>query len=351
MENTRKRILYYDVLNVLACFGVVAMHVNGSVYYFEPTGSWLQALVVETVFYWAAPVFFMLSGATLLGYRKRYTTKQFFQKRLLRVGLPFVVWSIIALIFVQTALRNTSLHLQITNPADLIGVFLNARIFGIYWFFIALFAIYLALPVLSVLAQEAYRKLLWYLAAVGFATIFLLQHLLPSLGIPWNPMLDFPLAGGGFIIYAVAGYLLATQEIPKWARYTSYALGLGFVIVRYIFTALQSFDAGALDWAFSGYTAYGPFFTSIAVFIFFKQVDWGRFFNSEKRINVLTTTASASFGIYLIHIFFVFAFTATGYADPRMLYWRLGATFAIYLVTLVLVLGLKRIPLLKHIVP
>lgn len=76
-----KRILYFDVLNIMACFCVILMHHNGIVHFFSDTMQWKQALIVEVVAYWAVPVFFMLTGATLLDYSERYDTKTFFKKR------------------------------------------------------------------------------------------------------------------------------------------------------------------------------------------------------------------------------------------------------------------------------
>ena len=73
----RHRIAYYDTLNIAACFGVISMHANGLTHSFSPTLSWLQAFFVDCVFYWAVPAFFMLTGATLLDYRKRYETSEF----------------------------------------------------------------------------------------------------------------------------------------------------------------------------------------------------------------------------------------------------------------------------------
>ncbi len=36
---------------------------------------WVSANLLETIFYFALPVFFMISGATLLDYRSKYSTK------------------------------------------------------------------------------------------------------------------------------------------------------------------------------------------------------------------------------------------------------------------------------------
>lgn len=91
---SRKAILYLDVLNVLACICVVGMHCNGIVHNFDGSSAWVQSMVVETLAYWAVPVFFMLSGATMMNYRERYSTGEFFKRRILRVGIPFIFWTL-----------------------------------------------------------------------------------------------------------------------------------------------------------------------------------------------------------------------------------------------------------------
>ena len=75
---------YIYILNVLACIAVISMHHNGKVYAFSNTLGWKQALGVEVLAYWAVPVFYMISGATLMNYRERYSTETFLKKRFLK---------------------------------------------------------------------------------------------------------------------------------------------------------------------------------------------------------------------------------------------------------------------------
>ena len=78
----KKRILYFDILNILACFGVVCLHQNGIVHWYDiHTAPFKQSLIFEVGFFWAVPIFFMLSGATLFDYRSRYSTKEFLLRR------------------------------------------------------------------------------------------------------------------------------------------------------------------------------------------------------------------------------------------------------------------------------
>ena len=53
---------------------------NGCFWQFSYDRYWITANIIECICYFAVPIFFMISGATLLNYRKRYTTAVFFKK-------------------------------------------------------------------------------------------------------------------------------------------------------------------------------------------------------------------------------------------------------------------------------
>ena len=80
-----KRILYFDILNIIACLSVVYLHCNGIVHEFTNTNAWKGALIIEVLCYFAVPIFLMLSGANLLNYKSKYDTNTFFKKRLMKV--------------------------------------------------------------------------------------------------------------------------------------------------------------------------------------------------------------------------------------------------------------------------
>lgn len=75
-----KKKLYISVINVIACLGVVILHANG-IFWQHPSGFlWISANFLETFFYWSVPLFFMITGATLIDYNKRYSTTAFFSE-------------------------------------------------------------------------------------------------------------------------------------------------------------------------------------------------------------------------------------------------------------------------------
>jgi len=87
---------YINFLNVLATFAVVCLHVNN--FWSFNTANWPYYNFVESLCYFAVPVFVMISGATLIDYREKYDTKTFFKRRFLRVLLPYLIFSFIYII-------------------------------------------------------------------------------------------------------------------------------------------------------------------------------------------------------------------------------------------------------------
>ena len=106
-QMNNKRILYLDIINVVSCFSVVALHCDSYIHQYNhaETYWWLRALV-NVLFYNAVPLFFMLSGATLfVGYfhKESMTQKTFFKKMIKRTVVPFLFWSIcFSLLYVIT---------------------------------------------------------------------------------------------------------------------------------------------------------------------------------------------------------------------------------------------------------
>ena len=114
MANETKHYGYMDALNVLSCFAVVVLHCTTVVYVNQGNVQWFVSVVLQSLFLFAVPVFFMISGANLIGYRSRYSTKVFFQKRLKRVlmtlvGFSFFIYVLSCLVPAQLGLQSRSI--------------------------------------------------------------------------------------------------------------------------------------------------------------------------------------------------------------------------------------------------
>ena len=338
-----KRTLYFDILNICACFAVICLHCNGIAHTYTPTLAWKQAFLVECVMYWAVPIFFMLSGATLMGYRDKYSTKEFFKKRLLKTLIPFVVWSILVAIRKGMPVGDWGLRTWFNM------IFMN-RIENVYWFFFPLFAVYLCIPVLTLLAEEKHRKILWYMVAVGFVTYSVLPVLMPLLGLEFNGHLGFPLTGG-YVLFVILGYLISTEHISKKNRIIIYLLAIFGLVFRFAFTWYFSARDGAIDKRCFGYLQFHSVFLAVGVFVLFKAIPWGKLFREERSCRVLAKISSCSFGIYLMHMTTYWGLSGVLGINTACWQWRIFAPLGIYTLSLLAVLVLKHIPIVKNIVP
>lgn len=69
---------YISILNVLACIGVVILHTFETGY--TSDANFVFEVLIRAIAYCAVPVFFMITGATLIDYRKDMTLKLFLRK-------------------------------------------------------------------------------------------------------------------------------------------------------------------------------------------------------------------------------------------------------------------------------
>jgi surface polysaccharide O-acyltransferase-like enzyme len=87
---------------ILAIFAVIFLHVAAGVVSTEPIGShnWWIANFFDSLSRWCVPVFVMISGALLLNPKKQENLSEFYAKRISRILIPLISWTIIYCIWV-----------------------------------------------------------------------------------------------------------------------------------------------------------------------------------------------------------------------------------------------------------
>lgn len=352
MENNKKYILYFDLLNIFACFAVVALHVNGAVHTFAKTRNWVSCMFIEALFYFAVPVFFMLTGATLMNYRKRYDTGAFFKKRIFKTFVPFMIWSIIGICWSIFYTKGMKIS-DINTPAKFISAVINCKGMGIYWFFPALFSVYLTIPLFSLVDEDkriGKKGIFTYLILVYIVLNVLLPFVCRLTGIQWNSALN-AVSCGGYVVWFLIGYLLANTDINKKFRILIYILGLlGFFMYFYL-TVQKSFKAGNFDKTYAGYMNIPAIFMGTAVFVLFKYGKWNFIDKHEKAVRFVRNLSSASFGVYLIH-YYLKDFSIRHFGiDPRSTLYRIVGTFIIYGLSVIIVRVIQKSPVIRKMVP
>ena len=132
MKNKCEKQEYISLLNVLSAFAVVVLHTNNCFWTFSTERYWMTANIIESVMYFAVPVFFMITGATLINYHERYSTKEYFRKRFRKAVFPFFIWSLIGIIL--ATLRSGG-SLSDLNIVSILNKIINTST-SVYWFFV-----------------------------------------------------------------------------------------------------------------------------------------------------------------------------------------------------------------------
>lgn len=89
------RHYWMDLLNVIACFAVVMLHCTTTVFANSGDTEWHLDVLFQSICIFAVPVFFMISGANLLGYREKYDTKTFFVRLCHNIKLIFRAYKLL----------------------------------------------------------------------------------------------------------------------------------------------------------------------------------------------------------------------------------------------------------------
>ena len=339
MSSCSSHIVYFDVLNILSCIAVIALHQNGIVHSFSPTAEWAESLIVEVVCYWAVPVFFMLSGAKLLSYPERYSTRAFLKRRFVKTFIPFIIWSL-----VWCAIYYNRSH---SMPADLLEIvtcIIQTGYQPVYWFFIPLFGVYLLMPVLSLLRDN--YKLIIYIELLIFICSGIIQPLISILNWPEISILNNSLSMP--IFYCLAGYYLSKCNLSRRFLFILIICSVLCFLFRYFYTYYQSFKLGYTD---KTLFSLGYFTAVIPAITLFEGIKRIHFCFSAKTETIIKLLASCSFGIYLVHMLVTKVCIYFLCIDVTSLIWRTLGIFFIYAISLFVVFMSKKIKIGNYIFP
>lgn len=287
----------------------------------------------------------MITGATLIDYRERYDTKTFFKKRLLKVIIPLIIWSIIYFIinFFKGKFSINDLSFKFVFE-----YFFLVKTNPIFWFFVVIIGIYLAIPVISLIPQESRRKAFLYIIIITFVFNQFLLDLLYHLNLNYNYDLKFPLTYSGWISFIFIGYYIDKYEIVKKHRVIIYVLGIiGFLtmVVPTIFISYHKNES--CSWFDEYYDAPCVLY-SASVFLFFKS----KINNNQivtKIMPFFNFVAPTTLGIYVLHIairdFLRYFYTYSYFGMNLVL------TLSILTICFIVVKIVQKIPGLRHIFP
>lgn len=344
LEKTNsQKLKYVTVLNVICSFAVVLLHANGIFWSFSYENYWISANVIESLFYFAVPIFFMISGCNLMDYRERYSTPQFILKRVKRVLIPFLFWSIVGFVY-QYLMGRVDKNISVINA--IVGTF-NTQFISVYWFFIPLFTAYLCIPVLSLIPKIYRQKAFGYIIVATMIFSQLLPLIFSLCNLQYNFGLKFPLATE-YVFFLLCGYYLNNYAIDKKFTVGIFVVGAIGLLTHLLGTHLLSYQASSVVQTFKGYLNVPCVSYSLALFLLFKKLDNTAFI--DRLYRWCRNLTKYTFGVYLIHWYLLDLTLFLTQMDNKSLLYRLGIGTLTFVVALVITKLISLIPLLKRTV-
>lgn len=301
---------------------------------------------------WCVPALFMLSGALLLDPERRDTAREFYQKRLKRIGLPILFWTVFYILW-----RYWVLDVPTLNPK----ILLASLVFGSpsyhMWFMFALLGLYLFTPVLRSFWLKMTPKEQWTLTIFALGTSSLSALLWTYSGdmgwrIPPEPVITVEWVF--YIGFYLLGYLVRDVKLTKKRVW----MLAGLYVVMVIVNAFLYYYLSRID---EGYRAQGlvhNFFSppvlvmSLAIFFVLQNVFSAKQPNKFSKFINSPILGATSFGVYLIHIAVIDVLT-TVLEWNKLVGTSLGSFVLLMVVSMLssylLVVVLRRIPCVRNV--
>ena len=340
-ENTKTYLPWIDFLRILACFMVLISHsCDAFVGTFDNSSTFHQGVFWGSIVRACVPIFAMMSGILLFPVKTDLAT--FYKKRIGRIIVPLIFWSIVLPIAFFVYLNFIK-----SSPSALIDMnnfTMQATITKIYtaifnfnydttplWYMYMLIGLYLIIPIIGSWLNQATKKDIQYFLAFWIVTLLIpyIKMIAPTLGYAgnydqmeiwgvcnWNEFGTFYYFSG-FLGYIVLAYYLVNYPF-QWSITKTIAIALPLFIVGFLatffgFLATQKYYPGnyanlEVIWYFCNINVA---FMTIAVFLVVQKL-------KIPESKWMERLSSATFGIYLAHFIIVQALTDIFLTIPNL---------------------------------
>ena len=140
-----------SVTKIIACYSVVILHCNGIFFwnfnYSSYKDCWLSSLYIESIFYFAVPLFALSIGATLLDFNERYGLITYYKRRILKIIIPLFCWNVILYIFRVYLVKN--MRNEQLNFVNIWNIYFGSKVYQIFDSFHSFLICYMIIPLIA----------------------------------------------------------------------------------------------------------------------------------------------------------------------------------------------------------
>lgn len=288
-------IQYINRLRILAVYAVVTAHVaiwlamDAEAFTFDWwVGGWLFYLGHASI-----PIFVMISGALLLDDARQESAGRFYRRRLFRVGIPLVVWTVVYLV-VRVFVDGEQLSL-----GRAVSLILSADPYYHLWFLYMVFGLYLITPALRTFVRHSTQGERLGVIVIG---LVLANAYFQADVLLWDNQRSIFTMFLPYIPYYLCGYELRRVD-PKTipSRYLILAVVVSALYLAAFFDAFMERQGGIGVRYLFDFFSPPVVFLSIGIFWAAQQHDVAGEPLLGWRKTALEWVASTTLGIYVLH--------------------------------------------------
>lgn len=301
----KKRLVYFDIMRIISILCMITLHVSGNKIGLIPVESynWKILNIYRSTVSFCVPLFIMISGALFLNPVKGIPIKSLYKKNVFRLLIAYIFWS------VCYSFYTSGIYRGITSST--LNSFVGRVLVGHYhlWFIPMIIGLYIIVPFLRKITVEKKLTEYFLLLSFVFTIVFPIISLLPINQkvisiferILDNAGINFLL---GYSIYFVSGYYFSKYDLTTKIKVTIYTLGIACLVCTIITTQLISSSRNVAYTNLYGFLMPNTALMTLSTYIFLKN-SFVKVNCSEKQLQMVSIFSRCSFGIYLIHDFFL----------------------------------------------
>lgn len=212
--------------------------------------------------------------------------------------------------------------------------FITGRAIDVYWFFIPLFELYILFPIF-----------LRFVSSKKQCFIFLVLLFFMNL-IAY--FFNVSLVGISFL--AVFGFYIHKYGISHKIKLFFYFLGIFGFFANFFGSYYLSIEAGRLIRPYINYALISSMLYPCALFVFIKY-DLVKIMDNNWINKIVSFLDFYTFGIFLIHWYILKILINSFNINIYSIIFRLGSPFIVIGISVLVIYGLRKIPLMKNFVP
>ena len=295
MAQQKCRIIWLDNARIIATYAVIVLHVSAGIVVTKRVGTenWWTGNFFDSLVRWCVPVFIMISGALLLDPTKQENFLTFYKKRLSRLLIPSIFWSLFYVIwpFLKGVLSWSNLSF-----ISLVKQLVSGIPYYHMWFIYMIWGLYLFTPFFRKIVTYSTKQELVYFIWISFI-IALINCIFIYFSFDkfklFTPFIDWFFL---YIPYFFVGYFIR-KDNKKYSKIILWCIFLISVILTlggcYVLAINQNLNRGLY---FYDYLSITVIPMSISLMYVLKSFDYAIF-----NVTLASQLSKFTLGIYFIH--------------------------------------------------